>query len=93
MTEIRQFGASSTQVTRRLRPMLEDLTQLLPVHRSLALRQELDLLKSTIDHSVALPHDKMLAGVADSQGLGGTPKHLRITLAPRPSLGIETLNT
>jgi uncharacterized membrane protein len=45
VTEIRQFGGNSTQVTRRMRAMLEDLIPMMPAQRSLALKQELDLLK------------------------------------------------
>src|SRR5215469_10640466 len=49
VTEIRQFGARSTQVTRRMRAMLEDLIPILPPARSQILCRELDLLKSTVD--------------------------------------------
>lgn len=75
ITEIRQFGGNSTQVVRRMRAMLEDLIRVLPVGRILALRQELNLLKSTIDLGFAVPQDKTRAGSPDSQGLGGTQKH------------------
>lgn len=71
MTEIRQFGASSTQVARRMRAMLEDLIPLLPSHRSQAVRQELELLKSTVDRGFAMPQDRARADLPDSQGLGG----------------------
>jgi uncharacterized membrane protein len=74
VTEIRQFGANSTQVTRRMRAMLEDLIPLLPTHRALALEQELNLLKSTIDHGFVVPEDRRQADLPDSQGLGGTQK-------------------
>src|SRR5215471_18642239 len=46
ITEIRQFGGNSTQVTRRMRAILEDLIPLLSARRAMALQQELDLLKS-----------------------------------------------
>ena len=71
MTEIRQFGANSTQVVRRMRAMLEDLIPSLPPHRSRALRQELELLKSTVDRGFAMPQDRVRADLPDSQGLGG----------------------
>ena len=71
MTEIRQFGANSTQVVRRMRAMLEDLIPLLPPHRSRAVRQELELLKSTVDRGFAMPQDRARADLPDSQGLGG----------------------
>jgi len=75
VTEIRQFGASSTQVARRMRAMLEDLIPLLPAARSIVLEQELGLLKSTIGHEFRLPQDRLLADLPDSQGLGGTPRY------------------
>jgi uncharacterized membrane protein len=74
VTEIRQFGANSTQVTRRMRAMLEDLIPMLPTHRAQALEQELNLLESTIDHGFVVPEDRLRANLPDSQGLGGTQK-------------------
>jgi len=74
VTEIRQFGASSTQVVRRMRAMLEDLVSLLPSHRVSVLRQELDLLKSTINKWFTVPRDIQRADFPDSQGLGGHRK-------------------
>ncbi len=74
VTEIRQFGANSTQVVRRIRAMLENLILLLPPRRSSVLRQELDLLKSTVDQSFAVAEDRKRADFPDSQGLGGRPK-------------------
>jgi len=71
VTEIRQFGANSTQVVRRIRAMLDNLILLLPPHRSSILRQELDLLKATIDQSFAVAQDRKRADFPDSQGLGG----------------------
>jgi uncharacterized membrane protein len=71
VTEIRQFGANSTQVARRMRAMLENLIPLLPPHRSSVLRQELDLLKSTVDQGFTVPEDRKRADMPDFQGLGG----------------------
>jgi uncharacterized membrane protein len=75
VTEIRQFGANSTQVTRRMRAMLEDLIPLLPANRARTLEQELNLLKSTIDHGFVVPQDRLRADLPDSQGLGGTQRY------------------
>jgi uncharacterized membrane protein len=75
VTEIRQFGGNSTQVTRRMRAMLEDLIPTMPAQRSLALKHELDLLRSTVDRAFAVPEDRMRAELPDSQGLGGTKKY------------------
>jgi uncharacterized membrane protein len=70
-TEIRQFGAGSVQVMRRLRSMLENLMQTLPPHRHAELRQQLELLDRAIDARYAFPEDRAIARIADSQGLGG----------------------
>jgi uncharacterized membrane protein len=74
VTEIRQFGGNSTQVVRRMRAMLENLISLLPAQRSSALRQELELLKSTIYQGFAVPQDRKRADLPDCQGLGGHRK-------------------
>jgi uncharacterized membrane protein len=71
VTEIRQFGANSTQVARRMRAMLEDLIRSLPPHRASVLRQELDLLTSTVDRVFPTPQDRKRADLPDFQGLGG----------------------
>jgi len=74
VTEIRQFGANSTQVVRRLRAMLEDLIPFLPPHRASVLVEELDLLKSTVDQRFTVPQDRKRADLPDFQGLGGHRK-------------------
>ena len=74
VTEIRQFGAGSTQVARRMRAMLEDLIPSLPPHRGLVLQHELDLLKSTVDRGFRVPQDRQRAVLPDFQGLGGHRK-------------------
>ena len=70
--EIRQYGARSIQVARRLRAMIEDLSQRLPEARLPALRQQQDLLDRTLPDLYAFPEDLALARIADSQGLGGS---------------------
>ena len=70
-TEIRHCGASSIQIVRRLRSMLENLMQTLPVHRHAELRQQLALLDRTVEGFYKLPEDLALARIPDSQGLGG----------------------
>jgi uncharacterized membrane protein len=77
--EIRLCGASSVQVMRRMRSMLENLMKTLPPHRHAELRQQLELLDRTIERSYAFPEDRALARIADPQGLGG-------------SLGVERLD-
>lgn len=74
VTEIRQFGGNSIQVVRRMRAMLENLIPLLSPPRASVLREELDLLNSTIDRGFVVPQDKKRAGAPDFQGLGGHRK-------------------
>ncbi|MFZ4479770.1 MAG: DUF2254 domain-containing protein [Rhodoferax sp.] len=70
-TEIRHCGAGSIQIVRRLRSMLENLTQTLPAHRHAELRQQLTLLDRTVQESYKFPEDLALARIPDPQGLGG----------------------
>lgn len=70
-SEIRSCGSSNLQIVRRLRAMIQNLLQILPVHRHPALHQELSLLEREIEKNFAYPEELTLARVADSQGLGG----------------------
>lgn len=70
-TEIRHFGASSVQVMRRMRSMLENLVLTLPSHRHAALNRQLELLDRAIEGQYAFPEDRALARIPDPQGLGG----------------------
>lgn len=71
VAEIRQYGAGSIQVVRRLRAMFEDLITLLPPERAPLLRQQLDLLHVTVEREFSDPRDREQAEIPDSQGLGG----------------------
>ncbi len=71
VTEIRQFGGTSIQIARRLRAMLENLVQVLPEVRKTLLRRELDLLHRSAVRFFPEPEDRALAGMGDSQGMGG----------------------
>jgi uncharacterized membrane protein len=70
--EIRQYGASSIQIARRLRAAIENLIQCLPEHRHEALRIELTLIDRAIARHHPFPEDLALARIPDSQGLGGS---------------------
>jgi uncharacterized membrane protein len=72
VTEIRQFGGSSMQITRRLRGMLENLIKTLPEGRSAALRRELKVLKKSAERLFQEPEDRAMADVSDALGVGGT---------------------
>ncbi len=71
-TEIRHYGSGSIQITRRMRSMLDNLIQTLPVHRHSELHQQLQFLDRVIDEHYTLPEDRALARIADPQGLGGS---------------------
>jgi uncharacterized membrane protein len=70
VTEIRLYGATSPQVPRRIRAMLEHLAAVLPPSRGEALRGELALLERTVERSYADPEDRAMASVPDLQGFG-----------------------
>ena len=72
VTETRQYGATSIQVARRLRAMLEHLIGRLPQARTTALRQELELLERSVARSFPDPEDRRRANTGDFQGLGGS---------------------
>lgn len=70
-SEIRSCGSSNLQIVRRLRSMIENLANTLPVTRIPAINRELALLDREIEANFAHPEDRALARVADPQGLGG----------------------
>lgn len=72
VTELRQFGATSIQVARRMKAMLEHLIDNLPEQRAGALRRELTALKSSTSRSFVDDDDRRLANIGDLQGLGGS---------------------
>ncbi len=69
--EIRHCGASSVQIMRRMRSMLENLLQTLPSHRHAELSLQLELLDRTIEGHYSFPEDLAIARTPDSQGMGG----------------------
>ena len=73
VTEIRAYGASSVQVARRLRAMLEELHgAVLPEHRA-SVEDELARLDAAVALALASSPDLDRAGGSDRQGLGGAP--------------------
>ncbi|NIL58230.1 DUF2254 domain-containing protein [Salinispora arenicola] len=71
VTEIREYGASSIQVMRRLRAMLEDLREVIPDDRRPAVEAELSRLDQTLAASFGGQVDHDRATVPDRQGIGG----------------------
>lgn len=70
LREIRQYGNTSWQVTRRLRGLLEDLLAFVPAERRPALEEELALLDWSLDQQTLNPHDADFARTADREGVG-----------------------
>ncbi|WP_351222598.1 DUF2254 domain-containing protein [Streptomyces sp. NPDC002133] len=71
VTEIREYGATSIQICRRLRALLEGLLAALPEPRLPAVREELKLLDQSVARSFTDPARLAMALTPDSQGIGG----------------------
>ncbi|MFJ8072566.1 DUF2254 domain-containing protein [Streptomyces sp. NPDC096176] len=71
VTEIREYGATSTQACRRLRALLEGLLDTLPASHHDAVRAELTLLDASVRRHFADPAGRATAGTGDRQGIGG----------------------
>jgi uncharacterized membrane protein len=81
ITEIRQYGAGSIQVVRRLRAMLEDLIEAVPPDRRPVLREQLKLLDRTVENHFPELDEQTLGKMADYQGIGGSSSsHVSDTL-------------
>ncbi len=71
VTEIREYGATSMQIMRRLRALLEELHETVrPEHRA-AVEEELRRLDATVDDGWRDSVDLDRASRADRQGIGG----------------------
>jgi uncharacterized membrane protein len=71
ITEIREYGAGSIQVTRRLRALLEELAGLVLPENRAAVDEELRRLDATVSASYAGSTDLAWARSPDHQGIGG----------------------
>jgi uncharacterized membrane protein len=68
--EIRSYGATSIQVMRRMRALLEDLHGAVPPERQRAVEQHLFRINTSIDRSFTDVLDRRDALQADRQGIG-----------------------
>ncbi len=69
--EIRQYGATSVQVMRRLRSALFDLAEAVPVlERRLAVQRYIEHLNLLVERYIADSQDQQMAMQEDRQGLG-----------------------
>jgi uncharacterized membrane protein len=71
ITEIREYGATSVQVTRRLRALLEELGELVLPENRAAVHEEMRRLDAMVVTSHANSIDLDLASSRDHQGIGG----------------------
>lgn len=71
VTEIRDYGATSLQICRRLRALLESLLTALPEKYLPAVRTELQLLNDAVDREFTNPARHAAARTPDPQGIGG----------------------
>jgi uncharacterized membrane protein len=72
--EIRFYGATSVQVMRRMKALMNQLISLLPEERRPALRHWRDRLQSTVEQTYSDAQDKLDASDEDAQGLGSSPR-------------------
>lgn len=71
VSEIRDYGATSLQICRRLRALLDGLLESLPPVHHPEVRAQLDLLDASVERAFPDPARRSVARMADSQGVGG----------------------
>lgn len=71
VSEIRDYGATSVQVCRRLHALLDDLLDALPPPQRPAVQAELDLLRQSVERNFTDPASRAVAQRPDRQGIGG----------------------
>lgn len=71
VTEIGEYGATSVQVTRRLRAALEEVRAEVASSHGAAVEAERCRLDATVAESLAADADRRLAAAGDRQGIGG----------------------
>jgi uncharacterized membrane protein len=71
MTEIRQYGAGSPQVCRRLAALLDELAATVPPERQAAVAAQRELLADTVEENFEEPAARARAMQPDRQGIGG----------------------
>jgi uncharacterized membrane protein len=87
VTEIRQYGAQSIQVMRRLHAMLENLRSVLPRQRGELLEEQSRLLHAAVQRGFNDPEDRARAEIADLQGVGGSVDDVSFVPQRRVPLG------
>jgi uncharacterized membrane protein len=82
VTEIRDYGATSTQVCRRLRALLDGLLATVPLDRQSAVRDELYRLDTAVEAAFPDPVARSRARGSDRQGVGRSRPGRRTTDRP-----------
>jgi len=75
--EIRTYGATSVQVMRRMKALVNQLISLLPEERRPALRHWQGRIQSTVERTYTDTEDKLDASDEDPQGLGASRPNIR----------------
>ncbi|KJY39042.1 DUF2254 domain-containing protein [Streptomyces katrae] len=70
LTEVRDYGIGSVQVTRRIAACLDDLERLAPPDRREPVRRHRDLLEEAVHTTAATPQRAAFALQPDRQGIG-----------------------
>ena len=78
LDEIRFYGATSIQVMRRMKAVMNELISILPEERQPALRHWQERLQFTVERSFVDQLDKVDALAEDRQGLGSTRRGERV---------------
>ena len=71
LTEIRDYGATATQVTRRMRALLDRLAERVRPEHLAAVDAQLAELEAALERAVMDPRAREFAGRPDAQGIGG----------------------
>jgi uncharacterized membrane protein len=74
LTEIREYGATATQITRRLGALLDCLAKRVrPEHRA-AVAEQIVKLEAALEACVPDPRMRAFASLPDAQGIGGASR-------------------
>jgi len=75
LDEIRYYGATSVQVMRRMKALVNELISVLPEERQPALRDWQEKIQLTVERSFSDQPDRIEASAEDRQGLGSARRN------------------
>lgn len=82
VSEVRQYGGTSAQTSRRLRAMLVDLENRVPRGRRAAVARQLVILDRIVAAAFLDPDERIFALAQDRQGIGGATQRVFGSDAP-----------